>query len=258
MTSDYTKFTLQEMMAVAAAREIKDEEKVIIGTGLPLLGAFLAQKTHAPNMVAIYESGAIDCKPLVTPFSVADSVLVPGSAMQGGLMEGLGIVHAGELDLGFLGGAQIDKYGNLNTHVIGDYRKPKVRFAGSGGSNDIGAGCKRTIIMMLHQKQRFAEKIDFVTTPGYFGGGKERESYGFYGSGPSAVISTLGILRFDPETKEMFLASYHPGVTVAQIKENTGWDLKVASDVHETERPAPELIRILREECDPTGVFLKK
>ncbi len=258
MTSDYTKFTLQEMMAVAAAREIKDEEKVIIGTGLPLLGAFLAQKTHAPNMVAIYESGAIDCKPLVTPFSVADSVLVPGSAMQGGLMEGLGIVHAGELDLGFLGGAQIDKYGNLNTHVIGDYRKPKVRFAGSGGSNDIGAGCKRTIIMMLHQKQRFAEKIDFVTTPGFFGGGKERESYGFYGSGPSAVISTLGILRFDPETKEMFLASYHPGVTVAQIKENTGWDLKVASDVHETERPAPELIRILREECDPTGVFLKK
>jgi glutaconate CoA-transferase, subunit B len=258
MTSDYTKFTLQEMMAVAAAREIKDGEKVIIGTGLPLLGAFLAQKTHAPNMVAIYESGAIDCKPLVTPFSVADSVLVPGSAMQGGLMEGLGIVHAGELDLGFLGGAQIDKYGNLNTHVIGDYRKPKVRFAGSGGSNDIGAGCKRTIIMMLHQKQRFPEKIDFLTTPGYFGGGKERDSYGFYGSGPSAVISTLGILRFDPETKEMFLASYHPGVTVEQIRENTGWDLKIAPDVSETERPAPELIRILREECDPTGVFLKK
>jgi glutaconate CoA-transferase, subunit B len=258
MTSDYTKFTLPEMMAVAAAREIKDGEKVIIGTGLPLLGAFLAQKTHAPNMVAIYESGAIDCKPLVTPFSVADSVLVPGSAMQGGLMEGLGIVHAGELDLGFLGGAQIDKYGNLNTHVIGDYRKPKVRFAGSGGSNDIGAGCKRTIIMMLHQKQRFPEKIDFLTTPGYFGGGKERDSYGFYGSGPSAVISTLGILRFDPETKEMFLASYHPGVTVEQIRENTGWDLKVAPDVRETERPAPELIRILREECDPTGVFLKK
>ncbi len=258
MTSDYTKFTLQEMMAVAAAREIKDGEKVIIGTGLPLLGAFLAQKTHAPNMVAIYESGAIDCKPLVTPFSVADSVLVPGSAMQGGLMEGLGIVHAGELDLGFLGGAQIDKYGNLNTHVIGDYRNPKVRFAGSGGSNDIGAGCKRTIIMMLHQKQRFSEKIDFVTTPGYFGGGKERERYGFYGNGPSAVISTMGILRFDPQTKEMYLDSYHPGVTVEQIKENTGWDLKVAPDVRETERPAPELIRILREECDPTGVFLKK
>jgi glutaconate CoA-transferase, subunit B len=258
MISDYTKFTMQEMMAVAAAREIRDGEKVIIGTGLPLLGAFLAQKTHAPNMVAIYESGAIDCKPIVTPFSVADSVLVPGAAMQGGLMEGLGIVHAGEVDVGFLGGGQIDKYGNLNTHVIGDYRKPKVRFAGSGGSNDIGVGCKRTIVMMLQQKQRFPEKVDFVTTPGYFGGGKEREKYGFYGNGPSVVISTMGILRFDPETKEMYLASYHPGATVAQVKENTGWDLKVASDVHETEWPAPELIRILREECDPTGVFLKK
>jgi glutaconate CoA-transferase, subunit B len=258
MTNDYTKFTLQEMMAVAAAREITDGEKVIIGTGLPLLGAFLAQKTHAPNMVAIYESGAIDCKPLVTPFSVADSVLVPGSAMQGGLMEGLGVVHAGELDLGFLGGAQIDKYGNLNTHVIGDYRKPKVRFAGSGGSNDIGAGCKRTIIMMLHQKQRFPENVDFVTTPGYFGGGKERETYGFFGNGPSAVISTLGILRFDPDTKEMYLESYHPGVTLEQIKENTGWNLKISATVHETERPDPELIRILREELDPTGVFLGK
>jgi len=258
MTSDYTRFTLQEIMAVSAAREIKDGEKVIIGTGLPLLGAFLAQKTHAPNMVAIYESGAIDCKPIATPFSVADSVLVPGSAMQGGLIEGLGIVHAGELDLGFLGGAQIDKYGNLNTHVIGDYWNPKVRFAGSGGSNDIGAGCKRTVVMMLHQKQRFPEKVDFVTTPGFFGGGREREKYRLYGDGPSIVISTLGVLRFDPETREMYLESYHPGVTVDQVKENTGWDLKVDPDVRETERPSPELIRILREECDPTGVFLKR
>jgi len=258
MAQDYTKVTLQEMMAVAAAREINDGEKVIIGTGLPLLGAFLAQKTHAPNMVAIYESGAIDCKPMVTPFSVADSVLVPGSAMQGGLIEGLGVVHNGDLDVGFLGGAQIDKYGNLNTHVIGDYRNPKVRFAGSGGSNDIGTGCKRTIVMMLHQKQRFPEKVDFVTTPGYFGGGKERETYGFYGKGPSVVISTLGILRFDAETREMYLDTYHPGVSVDDIKANTGWDLKISKDVHETEKPSPELVRILREECDPTGVFLKK
>lgn len=258
MTNSYTNFTLQEMMAVAAAREIKDGEKVIVGTGLPLLGAFLAQKTHAPNIIAIYESGAIDCKPIVTPFSVADSVLVPGSAMQGGLMEGLGIVHAGDIDVGFLGGAQIDKYGNLNTHVIGDYYAPTVRFAGSGGSNDIGASCKRTIVMMLHQKQRFPEKVDFITTPGYFTGGDERDKYGFAGGGPDVVISTLGILRFAPDTREMYLASYHPGVTIDQIRENTGWDLKVAKDVHETEHPDPEWIRILREECDPTGIFLKK
>jgi len=258
MADKYTDFTLQELMAVAAAREIKDGEKVIIGTGLPLIGAFLAQKTHAPNIVAIYESGAIDCKPIFTPFSVADPVLVPGAAMQGGLVEGLGVVHAGDLDVGFLGGAQIDKYGNLNAHVIGDYRNPKVRFAGSGGSNDIGAGCKRTIVMMLHQKQRFSEKVDFVTTPGYLGGGKEREKMGFPGGGPSVVVSTMAILRFHPETKEMYLASYHPGLTVEDVKANTGWDLKVASDVKETERPAPELIRILREELDPTGIFLKK
>jgi len=258
MAAQYTDFTMQELMAVAAAREIKDGEKVIIGTGLPLLGAFLAQKTHAPHMVAIYESGAIDCKPLVTPFSVADSVLAPGSAMQGGLIEGLGIVHAGDLDVGFLGGAQIDKYGNINTHVIGDYYHPKVRFAGSGGNNDLGVGCKRTIVMMLHQKQRFPEKVDFLTTPGYLRGGDEREKMNFPGNGPSVVVSTMGILRFHPQTKEMYLESYHPGVTIEAIKENTGWDLMIADDVKETESPTPEQVRLLREELDPNGVFLGK
>ena len=254
----YDDFTLQELMAVAAAREIKDGEKVLIGTGLPLLGAILAQKTHAPNMVAIYESGAIDCKPLVTPFSVADSVLAPGSAMQGGLIEGLGMVHAGDIDVGFLGGAQIDKYGNLNTHVIGDYRRPQVRFAGSGGNNDIGAGCKRTIVMMLHQKRRFPERVDFITTPGYLSGKGQREKLHLPGGGPSVVVSTLGILRFHPDTREMYLESHHPGVTIEMIKGNTGWNLTIADPIRETERPAPDLIRILREELDPTGIFLKK
>jgi glutaconate CoA-transferase subunit B len=259
MTHKYTDYTLQEMTVVAAAREIRDGELVIVGTGLPLLAADLAQKTTAPNIIALYESGAYDCKPVVTPSSVVDSVLVPGSAQAGGLMEALGAVHAGDIDIGFLGGAQIDKYGNLNTHVIGDYRAPKARLPGSGGSNDIGSGCKRTIVMMSpHLKHRFPEKVDFNTTPGFFNGGKEREGYGFVGGGPSVVISNMGILRFDAETREMYLVSYHPGVTIAQIKENTGWDLKIAEDVHETERPDPELIRILRDECDPKGIFLKK
>lgn len=258
MTANYTDFTMQELMAVAASREIHDGEKVIVGTGLPLLGAFLAQKTHAPNMIAIYESGAIDCKPLITPFSVVDSVLAPGSAMLGGLVEALGIVHNGDLDVGFLGGAQVDRYGNLNTHVIGDYRHPEVRFAGSGGNNDVGTGCQRTVIMMLHQKQRFPEKVHFLTTPGYFNGGDQREKMGFPGKGPSVVVSTMGILRFHPETKEMYLASYHPGVTIEAIKENTGWDLKIASDVTETPAPTPEQIRMLREELDPQSVFLGK
>ena len=257
MKDKYSDYTMQELMAVLAAREIKDGEKVIVGTGLPLLGAFLAQKTHAPNLIAIYESGAIDCKPDITPLSVADPVLVPGSAMQGGLLGGLGIVHSGEVDVGFLGGGQIDKYGNINTHVIGDYYEPKVRFAGSGGNNDIGAGCKRTLVMMLHEKRRFPERVDFLTTPGYLNGPGQREKLGFPGRGPSVVVSTMGILRFHDETKEMYLESYHPGVTINQIKQNTGWDLIIAANVKETEKPDLESIRILREELDPKGYFLK-
>ncbi len=244
-------------MAVAAARELKDGEIAIIGTGIPLIAALLAQRTHAPHMVALYESGAIDCKPSIIPLTVAESVLVPGSTMQGGLVEGLGMVHAGDVDVGFLSGAQIDRYGNINTNVIGDYRNPKVRFPGSGGSNDIGVGCKRTIVMMLHQKRRFPEKVDFVTTPGYFNGGDERSKMGFPGGGPSVVVSTLGILKFHPETKEMYLVSYHPGVKIEAIKENTGWDLTVSKEVKETEPPTPALIKLLRE-LDPTGIFLKK
>ena len=257
--SEYSKdYTLQEIMAVAAAREIRDYEQVTVGTGLPLLGAMLAFRTHAPNMVAIYESGTIEARPLKTPFSVADACLIPGAAMQGGLIEGLGVVHAGDLDVGFLGGAQIDRFGNLNAHVIGDYYHPEVRFAGSGGSNDIGAGCQRTIIMMLHQKRRFKEAVDFVTTPGYLTGGNSREKMGFPGKGPAVVVSTLGILRFHPETKEMYLESYHPVTDLETVKANTGWDLKIADDVRETTPPTVEEIRILREELDPTGIFLKK
>jgi len=250
-------YTLQELQAVAAAREIKDGEKVIIGTGLPLLATKLAQMTRTPNMISIYESGVIDARPGITPLSVAEASLVPGAAMQGGLLEGLGIVHAGEVDMGFLGGAQIDRYGNLNAHVIGDYHNPTVRFAGSGGANDIGNCCLRTIIMMPHNKRRFVEKVDFVTTPGYLTGMDAREKLGFPGKGPALVVSSLGLLRFDPVTKEMYLESYHPGVTVEMVRENTGWDLKIAEDVRETEPPTTEEIRILREELDPDGLFLK-
>jgi glutaconate CoA-transferase subunit B len=258
MSKDFTDFSLSEIMAVAASREIHEGEKVIVGTGLPLIAAFLAQKTHAPNIVAIYEAGGIDCKPDVTPLSVADPCLVPGAAMQGGLFEGLGIVHSGEIDVGFLGGAQVDKYGNLNAHVIGDYHNPKVRFAGSGGSNDIGSGCKRTIIIMRsHEKKRFPEKVDFLTTPGYMGGGDERSKMGFPGNGPTVVVSPLGVMRFHPETKEMYVESYHPGVTIETIKANTGWDIQISDHVRVTTPPDPESVRILREEVDPTGVFLK-
>jgi glutaconate CoA-transferase subunit B len=251
-------YTLQELQIVSAAREIKNGECVIIGTGLPLLAAILAQRTHAPNMIAVYESGAIDAKPLITPLSVSEACLVPGSAMVGGLIDGLGMVHAGNIDVGFLGGAQIDRYGNLNSHVIGSYKKPRVRLAGSGGANDIGSCCKRTIIMMPHSKRRFVEKVDFISTPGYLLGGNEREKMGFPGKGPSVVISSMGVLRFHPKTKEIFVESLHPGVTIDMIKEETAWDLKIADNVEHTPEPSVEQVRILRESLDPEGLFLKQ
>ncbi|MBI9085488.1 MAG: hypothetical protein JEZ11_17965 [Desulfobacterales bacterium] len=258
MPEKSTDYTLQELQAVVAAREIKNGDKVIIGTGLPLLAARLAQITHAPDMISIYESGAIDAKPKITPLSISETCLIPGAAMVGGLLEGLGLVHAGDLDVGFLGGAQIDMYGNLNSHVIGDYYHPTVRFAGSGGANDLGSGCKRTIIMMPHSRRRFVKKVDFITTPGYLTGGSAREKLGFPGNGPAIVISNLGIMRFDSETKEMVVEALHPGVTVEQIRENTEWDLKIADQLLETPTPTTEEIRILREELDPEGLFLKK
>jgi glutaconate CoA-transferase subunit B len=227
-------FSLLELMTVAAASEIRDGERVIAGTGLPLLAALLAQKTHAPNMIMIYETGTIDAEPAITPFSVADPALVPGAAMQGGLLEGLGPVHAGEIDLGFLSGARIDCDGNLNSHVIGGYHAPQVRLAGSGGANDIGLGCGRTIIMMPHQKQRFPERVDFISTPGHLTGGDARRNPGWRRSGPSVVVSTLGVMRFDPTTKEMILESCHPGVSLESIRQNTGWAMKSSVNLTET------------------------
>ena len=250
-------YTLQELQIVSAANEIKNGERVIIGTGLPLLSANLAQRTHAPDMISVYESGVVDAHPEITPLSVSEACLVPGAAFVGGLLDGLGIVHAGDVDLGFIGGAQIDRFGNLNSHVIGDYSEPKVRLAGSGGANDIGSCCKRTIIIIPHSKLRFVEQVDFITTPGYLTGGDAREGYGFPGNGPSVVISSLGILRFDPQSKEMYVESLHPGITADEIRENTAWDLKFAESVQETPTPSPEQIRILREELDPDRLFLK-
>lgn len=258
MTKMSKDFTLQELQAVIAAREIKNGDMVLIGTGLPLLAAMLAQMTHAPDMVSIYESGAIDAKPKITPLSISESCLIPGAAMVGGLLEGLGLVHAGDVDIGFLGGAQIDIYGNLNSHNIGDYYNPEVKFAGSGGANDLGSGCKRTIIMMPHSKRRFVNKVDFITTPGYLTGGKSREKLAFPGNGPAIVISNLGVMRFDSESKEMYVESLHPGVGFEQIKENTGWDIKIVDDLKETSLPTVEEIRILRHDLDPDGLFLRE
>ena len=250
-------YTLQELMLVELSREVKNGDVVVIGTGIPLLGIFLAQKTHAPNVFAITEAGPIGVNPAYLPFSVADPAFTMGATMVGGLIESLGLIHAGRVDLGFLGGAQIDKFGNLNTTCIGDYKQLASRLPGSGGGNDIASCCKKTVTTMVHRKDKFVEKLDFNTSPGFLGGGNEREKLGYPGDGPLKVVSNLGVFRFDEATKEMYIASYHPGVSIEQIKENTSWDIKVGKDVKETEPPTVEQIKLLRE-MDPTGVFLKK
>lgn len=251
-----TEYSLSELMAVAVGREIKEGEVAFIGTGLPMLGAMLAKKLHAPNSVLIYESGAIDAHPKRTPISIGDPCLVPGASMIAGLAEVFGLMlQPGFVDVGFIGAAQIDKHGNLNTTAIGDYFKPKARLPGSGGANDIASLAKRTCIMMAQDKRKFVEKIDYCTSPGYLTGKGAREEVGLPRGGPHRVITNLGIYGFD-ENCEMYLISRHPNVSVEQIKENVSWDLKIPKDVAVTKEPTEEELKLLREEFDPKRIFL--
>ena len=246
-----------ELMAICAAREIRDGEIAFIGTGLPMLGGMLAKHTHAPKCIMIFESGVVDARPKRTPLSIGDACLVPGSVMLCGLTEVFGLLmQPGYVDVGYIGGAQIDKFGNLNTTVIGDYHHPKVRLPGSGGANDIGSLAKRTIIMMKQDRLKFAAKVDYVTTPGYLDGPGGRERVGLPRGGPSCVISDMGVYRFDPVTKEMFLDSFHPGLNVEEIRKNVSWDLKVAPKVRRTKPPTKRELQVLRTKCDPEGIFL--
>lgn len=244
-------------MAICAAREIRDGEIAFIGTGLPMLGGMLAKHTHAPKCIMIFESGVVDARPARTPWSIGDACLVPGSVMLCGLTEVFGLLmQAGYVDVGYIGGAQVDKFGNLNTTVIGDYASPKVRLPGSGGANDIGSLAKRTIIMMKQDRLKFVNKLDYITTPGYLDGPGGRERVGLPRGGPSCVISDMAVYRFHPETKEMYLESIHPGLTEEEVRKNVSWDLQTASPVIETKPPTKRELQVLRTRCDPEGIFL--
>lgn len=249
-TLDYIK---PELMACCGAREIADHDQVIVGTGFPTMSANIAKYTHAPNAIMMQESGVIDAQPKRPALSVGDPCLNPGAAMVGGLVDIMGgFLQAGRVDVGFLSGSQVDKYGNINTTVIGDYDNPTSRLPGSGGANPIGALAKRTLIIALHDKRRLVERVDFITTPGYIAGPGSRAEWGMSEeTGPSAIITNKAILRFDSQTCEAYLASYHPGSSIEDVLENTPWDLQVADDVHETEPPTAEELRVLREVLDP-------
>lgn len=249
-------YTLFELMTVVAAREIRDGEIVFAGTGLPMLGAMLAQHTHAPNCVIVFEAGAVDCKLAHLPMSVGDARTMRMASTATGLFDVFStVLQNGCIDVGFLSGAQIDKFGNINATAVGDYLHPAVRFTGSGGSGDIACLSKRTIIIARHEKRRLPERVDYITSPGWIDGPDGRQREGLRWGGPSAVVTTMGILRFREATKKAYLSSYHPQVTPQSIQDNTGFTLDISRAV-ETEKPAEEEIHILRNVVDPEGIFL--
>ncbi len=250
-------YTTSELMVSRAAKELKNGDVVFVGIGVPSLAVNLAYRMHAPGLCMIYESGAVGCVPRRLPISIGDPCLVTGSLAVVPMYDVFSLyLQNGLIDVGFLGGAQVDRYGNINSTVIGDYLRPKVRLPGSGGACEIAALAKRVVVTIANSKRTLPAKVDFVTSPGYLGGGRDRERLGLAG-GPDLVITDMGVYHFDPETREMVLASIHPGITLQTIRENIGWDVKVTQDLTETPPPSAEEIRIIRNDLDPQGIFLK-
>lgn len=247
MKDNYPKnFTNEEMMVVAAAREIVDKEVVFLGTGRPLVAGSLAKRTHAPRARMILETGIIDFIPLVNPVSISDPGLKYKAAKTSGVFYAVSLLQRGYVDIGLLGGAEVDKYGNLNSTVIGNYSKPKVRLPGSGGANDFASHAKRTVILMPHEKRRFPEKVSYITSPGFIDGPGGRKKAGLKAGGPSRVITDMAVLGFSHKSKEMQLESIHPGVSVKQIMQNTGFKLIIPKKICTTEPPTLRQLEVLR------------
>ena len=246
-----------ELLICTAARLMPDRTTALIGTGIPMLAASLAQKMHAPNLVTIFEFGGIGAILDELPIAVGGERTFHRAIAAAGLCEVVETAQRGFIEFGFIGGAQIDAYGNVNSTVIGDYHHPKVRLPGSGGGNDAGSHCWRTIAIMRHDKRRFIERVDFVTTPGYLTGPGGREAAGLpRDTGPYRVVSNLGVMGYHPESKRMMLLATQPGVTVEQVIENTGFELLVAETVEQNPPPTLEELRILREEVDKDRLYI--
>ncbi len=251
-------YTQKELMAAAGARELGDGEIVFVGTGMPLVSSFLAKYTHAPDLQMVVESGPIDPQPIDIPLTIADPRCFYRAVFHGGVRDVLGaLLQRGKVDVGFLGGAQIDRYGNINSSYIGSREKPKVRLPGSGGACDIACLSKRTIITCVHEKRRFPERVDYTTSPGYLGGRTEREKLGLQG-GPSAMITDLCVMDFNDEGL-MRLRSLHPGVALETVLERMAFEPVLPADpttIPRTEPPTTKQLRLLREKIDPNGIYL--
>lgn len=250
-----TDYTPSEMMIVAAARALKGVRTVFVGVGLPNVACNLARRLVAPHLELIYESGVYGARPARLPLSIGDPTLVSGALSVCSMADLFGLyLQGGRVEVAFLGGAQIDRFGNLNTTVIGHYARPKVRLPGSGGACEIAINAQKVFIIMRLGRRAFVERLDFLTSPGHLGGAGQRAALGYPGQGPQVVVTDKCVFHFD-ETGEMVLSSLHPGVELARVQEEVGWLLKVAPDLAETRPPTVEELRILREELDPQGVY---
>src|SRR5512133_3802338 len=251
-------YTPAELMAVVAARELRDGEVVFVGIGLPNLACNLARATHAPNLVLIYESGAVGAVPERLPVSIGDPSLVTGSLMVCGMADVFqGLLQNGRIEVGFLGGAQIDRYGNINTTVVGDYSRPKVRLPGSGGAAEIAIHARRTLVVARLGRRAFPESVDFITSPGHCVKGRPRRELGMPGAGPTRVVTDKAILEADPESGELILASLYPGVEAVEVEQRVGWQLRRRPKLAETTPPTRRELSLLREVLDPQRLYLK-
>jgi glutaconate CoA-transferase, subunit B len=251
-------YSSSELMIINASRLLQDGDVVFVGVGQPNLACNLAKRTHAPNLVMIYEAGVIGAEPARLPLSIGDPTLVSGALSVVSMYDIFTLyLQRGNVDVGFLGGAQIDRFGNINATIVGtDYAHPKVRLPGSGGSQEIAAWANRCYIMTPHQKRRFPEKVDFLTSAGFLEGGKDRDRLHLRGRGPVAVVTDIGIMEPD-ESGEMVLTALHPGKTAQDAIENTGWKLKVSNNLRTTDAATDNELKILREVLDPTGIYNK-
>ena len=241
-------YTADEMMTVTAARQLRDKAVCFVGIGLPSAACNLARRTHAPQLVLIYESGTVGTRPRVLPLSIGDGELAHTATVVVPLPEVFAhYLQRGRVDFGFLGAAQIDRYGNLNSTVIGDYAHPKVRLPGSGGAPEIATHAREVLLIMKQSPRSFVPQLDFLTSAGYLGGAGARRRAGYPGLGPRAVITDYGILRPHPDTEELELTALYPGVSVEVVRRATGWPLQVAASLEQLPPPQAEDLRVLRD-----------
>jgi glutaconate CoA-transferase subunit B len=251
-------YTPAELMAAVAARELRDGEVVFVGIGLPNLACNLARATHAPNLVLIYESGAVGAVPERLPVSIGDPSLVTGSLMVCGMADVFqSLLQNGRIEVGFLGGAQIDRFGNINTTVVGTYRRPAVRLPGSGGAAEIAIHARRTLVISRLSRRAFPETVDFVTSPGHRAHGHSRRELGMPGAGPVKVVTDKAILEADPESGELVLAALYPGVEADDVRAEIGWPLRSKSVLAHIAPPSERELHLLRDTLDPHRLFLK-